>query len=178
MEIGSRGQAWHEAGRREAARITWKFSWSRWVTSAAFLLVLLVAAILESGGDAIVRIGLHSHSSVTRLGLCSAPPFCSPMDSQRTALGFWKAAGGLRHSVLPCGTGDQLVWLRPPANASDYHRGHIDNRGRTDDYLLGWIEEMSIPTWQAPLVRRSQLGIRPGSPHSPKNSHLALRNRS
>ena len=68
MEIGSRGQAWHEAGRREAARITWKFSWSRWVTSAAFLLVLLVAAILESGGDAIVRIGLHSHSFVTRLG--------------------------------------------------------------------------------------------------------------
>ena len=38
------------------------------MTSAAFLLVLLVAAILESGGDAIVRIGLHSHSSVTRLG--------------------------------------------------------------------------------------------------------------
>jgi hypothetical protein len=36
------------------------------VTNAAFLVVLLIAAILEAGGDALVRHGLHSSSPIAR----------------------------------------------------------------------------------------------------------------
>ncbi len=35
---------------------------------SALLGVLLLAAILEAGGDALVRHGLHSHSLATRVG--------------------------------------------------------------------------------------------------------------
>ena len=35
---------------------------------AAILVVLLLAALLEAGGDALVRSGLHASSLVTRLG--------------------------------------------------------------------------------------------------------------
>jgi hypothetical protein len=38
------------------------------VTNAAFLGVLLIAAVLEAGGDALVRHGLYSQSSMTRGG--------------------------------------------------------------------------------------------------------------
>ena len=38
------------------------------MTNAAFLAVLLVAAILETSGDALVRHGLHSQSSIARVG--------------------------------------------------------------------------------------------------------------
>jgi small multidrug resistance family-3 protein len=38
------------------------------VTNLAFLLVLLVAAMLEAGGDALVRHGLYSQSSMARGG--------------------------------------------------------------------------------------------------------------
>ena len=38
------------------------------VTSATSLLVLLIAAILEAGGDALVRHGLYSDSLITRGG--------------------------------------------------------------------------------------------------------------
>ena len=38
------------------------------MTSLGFLFVLLLAAILEAGGDAIVRHGLHSQSMAMRVG--------------------------------------------------------------------------------------------------------------
>ena len=34
--------------------------------------ILFVAAALEAGGDALVRVGLHSHSSAGRIGLFAA----------------------------------------------------------------------------------------------------------
>jgi len=34
--------------------------------------ILLVAAVLEAGGDALVRVGLHSHGSAGRIGLFAA----------------------------------------------------------------------------------------------------------
>ncbi len=37
-------------------------------TLAAYAL-LLIAACLEAGGDALVRLGLHSHQGVARIGL-------------------------------------------------------------------------------------------------------------
>lgn len=39
---------------------------------ATAYLLLLLAAALEAGGDALVRIGLHSPSMVTRIGLFAA----------------------------------------------------------------------------------------------------------
>lgn len=41
------------------------------MTNAAFLIVLLVAAILEASGDALLRHGLYSQSSMTRAGFLS-----------------------------------------------------------------------------------------------------------
>ena len=41
---------------------------SRFVTNAAFLVVLLIAAVLEASGDALVRHGLYSHSPMVRIG--------------------------------------------------------------------------------------------------------------
>jgi small multidrug resistance family-3 protein len=38
------------------------------VTSGTFLVILLIAAILEAGGDALVRHGLYSQSLITRGG--------------------------------------------------------------------------------------------------------------
>ena len=38
------------------------------MTNAAFLAVLLIAAILETGGDALIRQGLYSQSLVARTG--------------------------------------------------------------------------------------------------------------
>ena len=38
------------------------------MTSAISLLVLLIAAIFEAGGDALVRHGLYSDSSISRAG--------------------------------------------------------------------------------------------------------------
>ena len=35
-------------------------------------LILFVAAALEAGGDALVRVGLHSHSGAGRIGLFAA----------------------------------------------------------------------------------------------------------
>jgi len=35
-------------------------------------LILFIAAALEAGGDALVRVGLHSHSSAGRIGLFAA----------------------------------------------------------------------------------------------------------
>jgi small multidrug resistance family-3 protein len=37
-------------------------------TPVAYL-ILLLAATLEAGGDALVRSGMHSHASATRIGL-------------------------------------------------------------------------------------------------------------
>jgi len=37
--------------------------------SAVSLLLLMLAAVLEAGGDAIVRIGLHAASMPARIGL-------------------------------------------------------------------------------------------------------------
>lgn len=41
------------------------------MTLSAYLL-LLVAAMLEAGGDAIVRSGLHTHNATSRVGLLAA----------------------------------------------------------------------------------------------------------
>jgi small multidrug resistance family-3 protein len=45
------------------------------VTSATSLLVLLIAAILEAGGDALVRHGLYSDSLITRGGFLALGAF-------------------------------------------------------------------------------------------------------
>jgi hypothetical protein len=42
--------------------------------------VLLLAALLEAGGDALMRVGLHKHLPGQRaLFLHSLPVFCLPM---------------------------------------------------------------------------------------------------
>ena len=38
------------------------------MTNAIFLVVLLIAAVLEASGDALVRHGLYSHSPMVRIG--------------------------------------------------------------------------------------------------------------
>ena len=40
--------------------------------NAGWMLLLLVAASLEAGGDALVRVGLHGTSLATRLGFLAA----------------------------------------------------------------------------------------------------------
>lgn len=39
------------------------------MSNAAALLVLVVAALLEAGGDAVVRLGLHASAGALRAGL-------------------------------------------------------------------------------------------------------------
>ena len=42
------------------------------MTLATAYLMLLLAAVLEAGGDALVRVGLHSASPTSRIGLLGA----------------------------------------------------------------------------------------------------------
>lgn len=42
------------------------------MTRTSAIAILLLAAILEAGGDAVVRSGLHSHSAMTRYLLFAA----------------------------------------------------------------------------------------------------------
>jgi small multidrug resistance family-3 protein len=39
------------------------------MNSAVAFLILVLAAVLEAGGDALVRLGLHGHALVPRVGL-------------------------------------------------------------------------------------------------------------
>jgi hypothetical protein len=43
--------------------------WSRLVTNAGILVVLLFAAVLEAGGDALIHNGRYSRSPMTRSGI-------------------------------------------------------------------------------------------------------------
>jgi hypothetical protein len=61
------------------------------------ILVLLLAATLEAGGDAIIRVGTCKYhlASIRAVSSSSSHSFRLWLDRQCTALGLWKAARAL-----------------------------------------------------------------------------------
>ena len=95
--------------------------------------ILICAAVLEAGGDAVIRAGLHARWAGGRLALyaCGAAVlFAYGYTGECPALDFWPLAGAVC-GVLFCDCADHLrsgVWSI--ANPAIAHRGSDDCRRR------------------------------------------------
>jgi|ERR1700730_3632378 len=117
------------------------------------IMILLFAAALEAGGDAIIRMGLHTNTDLASLRhVCGSRDhsFRVWLDCQRASLGFRKAPGPIRRLLLPYRPTHLLALFQATTFSPGSLRWIVDRCRRNRNLVCKGIE-LNPGMWPKPM---------------------------